>query len=1421
MRFAPSQTGVYNGQLILEGNDPELNSQAVTLLGEGLPPAKIEVDTGGLHVALLAGDTLKLELPIHNSGTAPLNWRVVAANLPSETESAFGSQPQGTSTQQGHPALQDAEVHTDRLIVRFEDEPQFAPMMAGGSRRASRADLAQAVGANTRRAHALVRNLEIWDVNELQTARANGIVQAQQDHPAADEIVAWLRQQPGVRYVEPDYVITVDPIDPLPILERFTSDGPSIISNDPLFGDLWGLHNTGQNGGVAGADIDATRAWLTQREAAEIIIAVIDTGVDYTHPDIAANMWRNPGEIPGNGLDDDGNGYIDDVFGYDFVNNNGNPMDDHNHGTHCAGTIAAVGDNGIGITGVAWRAQIMALKFLDSRGSGRLSDALLAIEYAYQNGAHIASNSWGGGGYTQAMQDVIAAANEAGMLFIAAAGNSSSDNDANPTYPANYDLPNVIAVAATTRHDTLANFSNFGAETVHLGAPGQAIVSTTINNSYASFSGTSMATPHVSGAAALLLARNPLLSPAQVKEILLNAVDPLPSLAGRVASGGRLNLRRTLEAASPPWLAPATRSGTVAPGETYILQVEFSADSMPAGITTGQLLIFSDDPVNSTLTIPASLSVTDAPGLAVQETELNFANVFVGGSSTQILTLRNSGTETLRIASILPSEGFVVEAPLPLVLVPGERSQVLVRALGLAEGAFHGSVRIYSTDPTDPEVSIALSGNSILPPKINPIQSRIDQQLRSGQVVSIAIPLRNDGAHTLEYAFGGEFPSWLKVGPASGSIFVGESLEVDLHLDASGMQQGQYAVRIYLNSNDPTLEQQALTVVINVVDGAWLAVNPQRVEYSVVYQGWPQAQTIEFHNRGNSTVNLSSPAITGSGFNLSQTPATSLAPGAKTTAIITANPAVNGSLQGYFTLNTTAPDLPLIQIPLTMEARSAPILELNPESFAFELMRGEQTFATLSLANVGMDVLDIGLAAKAQSSGRVFGQILQTFNVSAKTGDLGIVSVAWLNNRFYVGGRNSTARIPQIYVLDREGNLVNQFALPGVSAGSWGARDMTSDGFYLYAGWDGGIVKLDMIGNFVAALPKPSGVGAVNALAYDRHTGNFWVGDFYSGLIEMRPDGEVLRRIPKPDYMELMFGVAYDDVTPGGPYLWVAEIKELPTRRIHQFDPHTGTYTGLTFTMNPADGFSAGLDFTSDWQPGTATLLAINQDRDDKLHVINLADVQNWLTLQNYTASLAAGHQVDIEVRIDAEDVIGGTHVAEIIVRSNDPAQPERIVPVSLTVTGTPAIELPAPEIVFPDGIFANAVNQREFMIRNTGTDVLILTNPGVTGSGFSLQSPQSIAIQPQNTHSFEVRFQASTPGNYQGTLSFKATIRSAHWSAFRYRLRLSQPRYSQWIPARVQWNCTPVKVSIPWLQSPIPEAVHWSGTSAHTHPPF
>ncbi len=407
-----------------------------------------------------------------------------------------------------------------------------------------------------------------------------------------------LSQNPDIEYIQPNYKLTnmenYSLKDPLRIkaLELYARsnpdfsklglrpDNPTIPATpnsqkgtDPLFQNQWGM-----------LDIGVLQAWKVTTGSPEMIVAVIDTGVDYTHEDLLPNMWRNTKEIPDNGLDDDQNGYVDDIVGWDFVSKDNKPYDlatdnpldllkgDANpgHGTHCAGNVAAKLNNKLGIAGVAPNVKIMGLRFISEKGSGTTADAILAIRYAVDNGAQILSNSWGGEGQDDgspenlALKEAIQYSVDKGTLFVVAAGNGRSgrgynnDTDANPIYPASYSFDNIITVAALDSSDRLASFSNFGATKVHIGAPGVKVYSTTPANGYsdtiidklgfkATWDGTSMAAPHVAGAAALYWSAHPQASYKEVRAALLRSVKKITSLNGKVSSEGKLDVKELMK----------------------------------------------------------------------------------------------------------------------------------------------------------------------------------------------------------------------------------------------------------------------------------------------------------------------------------------------------------------------------------------------------------------------------------------------------------------------------------------------------------------------------------------------------------------------------------------------------------------------------------------------------------------------------------------------------------------------------------------------------------------------------------------------------------------------------------------------------------------------------------------------------------
>ena len=361
------------------------------------------------------------------------------------------------------------------------------------------------------------------------------------DNADAASIVAEYSKLPEVEYAEPNFEIQLD-----------AAEGPlvPVFPRDPQFENQWALANSGQKGGKQGADISATLAWAKTTGSDKVVVAVLDTGVDYSHEDLAANMWMRPDNLPP--YHDNELGTIDDENGYNAIDGTQDPMDDNGHGTHCAGIIGAEGENDVGIAGVNWKVQIMPLKFMNSSGFGSTKDAIEAINYAIERkkagvNVRIISASWGSTQKSQALGEVIRKAYENDILFVAAAGNATTNNDRTPHYPSSYDVPNVISVAALDRNDQLASFSNYGPKSVAIGAPGVDILSTWLDNEYEEKSGTSMATPVVAGVAALVVANNPRISVDDLRKRLMDSTDPIVALKGKTVTGGRINAAKALE----------------------------------------------------------------------------------------------------------------------------------------------------------------------------------------------------------------------------------------------------------------------------------------------------------------------------------------------------------------------------------------------------------------------------------------------------------------------------------------------------------------------------------------------------------------------------------------------------------------------------------------------------------------------------------------------------------------------------------------------------------------------------------------------------------------------------------------------------------------------------------------------------------
>jgi len=581
------------------------------------------------------------------------------------------------------------------------------------------------------------------------------------------------------------------------------------LPNDPGFSLLYGMHNTGQTGGRPDADIDAPEAWERTTGDAGMVVAVIDSGVDLGHPDLAGNLWLNPGETGlddkgqdkrTNGMDDDQNGYADDFCGWDFYNADNLPDDDFGHGTHCAGTIGALGNNGLGVAGVCWRVSIMPLKFLGPTGSGPSSAAASAIYYAVANGAKVLSCSFGSSSYSSVMAAAIQAS-ESHAVLVASAGNDGTDNDTSPRYPACYQNANVIAVAATDWNDSLAYFSNYGLTSVDLSAPGYYVYSTVTNGLYGYKSGTSMAAPHVSGAAALLWGAYPDASPVRVREALLAGADPVSSLAGKTVTGGRLNVNNAFGSFVFAVAGCTPASGSVTSDVPVSVVVRFSDPVRAAGLDAGGMT------VNGVSAVAAEL---DGEGVV----RFSFGASPVTSEGPQSIAL--AAGAVLRDADGAPSPAY--SSQFYYDLLPLAVNNVLP-APGMLESS-PAEIRLFFSEPVNP-ASVAI-GNL---------------ELSAGQVVSAVV------VSPEEVAYGVQIPSF----DGTWTVRLHEGTLRDTHGNPCAAYEAVYLLDLPTNefpARWSPLEPYGSRLYTNIVngqitlpadsDGYWLRLDGTQAVSAVV-----------------------------------------------------------------------------------------------------------------------------------------------------------------------------------------------------------------------------------------------------------------------------------------------------------------------------------------------------------------------------------------------------------------------------------------------------------------------------------------------------------------------------------------------------------------------------------------------------------
>eukprot|EP00928_Gymnodinium_smaydae_P041256 TRINITY_DN27933_c0_g1_i1.p1 TRINITY_DN27933_c0_g1~~TRINITY_DN27933_c0_g1_i1.p1 ORF type:complete len:2207 (-),score=147.99 TRINITY_DN27933_c0_g1_i1:320-6940(-) len=628
---------------------------------------------------------------------------------------------------------------------------------------------------------------------------------------------------------------------------------PFTVPNDPAWSQLWGMTR-----------MKVERAWaklasLKMSRTRPIVVAVIDTGVNVFHEDLETVLWTNAGEIPGNGVDDDNNGYIDDIHGYDFYSDDGDPQDSDGHGTHCAGVIAALANNGRGVAGVASQyanVKVMALRFLDGNG-GSISNAVRAIDYAVSMGAHISSNSWGGTYSSTALNAALRAAEDAGQMFFAAAGNAAADNDRYPHYPCNIQVENMICVASSTSSDSLASYSNYGATSVHLAAAGSSIYSTYSGavSAYKSLSGTSMATPHVAGAAALLLSAFGFLDAHQVKTLLLENVEQVSWLHDKVISGGLLDVYAAVRhASSMTWLnlfldfdgdtANNSFDVVIGAGLSTAVYLRVGGDSVDIGHYHAIVEVswYSGQEVVDTVSIPVSYTLEGWSNISAEwnNSVVDFEVVIVNSTVTQELNIRNTGNGTAWFAlADVPPEPFLLNTDknLSVQVNPFESFTLKVGCKPTRNGSFESMLTLRSTCP---QSDSPLCPDAVSTPLVLTLQCQGSAPPKLGlEYFSGAALMSDDGSDEL-FPFEPSVPAeWetsldATVGAVNATLMIASNLEACSSLPPESMRgfvalvargtcyfeekarnaqlAGAVGVLIYDNRDVTTIQQMSMPV---------------------------------------------------------------------------------------------------------------------------------------------------------------------------------------------------------------------------------------------------------------------------------------------------------------------------------------------------------------------------------------------------------------------------------------------------------------------------------------------------------------------------------------------------------------------------------------------------------------------------------
>jgi subtilisin family serine protease len=1312
---------------------------------------------------------------------------------------------------------------------------------------------------------------EVWEILRYSTPDA----------------VAKYQMHEAIEYIEPDYQVHV--------VE---------VPNDPLFGELYGLNNTGQTGGTPGADIDAVSAWDVFTGSDDVIVVVIDTGIDYTHADLADNAWTNPGEIPGNGIDDDGNGFIDDIHGWDFVNSDNDPMDDHGHGTHCSGTIGGVGNNGIGVAGVNWDVSIMGVKFLNSGGSGYTSDAILAIDYALTiPGVKVMSNSWGGGGYSAALEEAIQRASDAGVLFVCAAGNYVGNTDVSPNYPSCYDVPNVMSIAATDHNDDLASFSGYGLVTVDLAAPGVDILSTLPGNGYGELSGTSMATPHVAGVAGLIWGRFPAMTMGQVKALIMNSVDPIPSMTGKCVTGGRLNAFTCI--AEPDSIPPAAvddLAATNATSSTVDLDWTATGDDGYTGTASYYDVRYSTSPIDETnffdatgaagvpdpgpsgtpesMTVHgldftttyyfavkvldeygnysnvsnlATATTLGEPDIAVDPASMS-EELLSGGTSTQALTVSNVGEGTLDFE--IPQPTLIFGSSVMGEFVAYGKDQVDPRTGGpVVEGEggpdatgyrwidsdepggpyfdwvditgvgtpismsgddentgpypigfdfeFYGSTfdefRIctngwisftstltsYSNQPIPnsgaPENLIAPFWDDLNPSSVDRCYYyndgtrliiewyEIPHYSAGGpytfeailypngdiefQYLSMADPTnsatvgtqnftKDDGLQVVYNAAYihdnltvkiSKLPQWVTVTPSSGRVWYGDSYDLDVHYDATGLLGGYYDANVVIASNDPDEPIVTVPVELHVIGAPDIAVSPLSLDFGSLFVGASKEMTLLVSNPGTDQIDVTDITSDNADFTVDIT-SMSIPPRGSQVVTVTFTPSAPIATSGTLTVFSNDPDEPEIDVAVQGTGLVPPEFDVTPDELYADLMTGETDAQTLTITNNGGSDLDFTAGVELYT-----GAVIQ---------------------------HHDEGQLPKDEVGPQGEPQTMGTGGPDVFGYTWIDSDEPGGPVF---DW----IEIDAIGTPIPLSGDDQNTGWFpigfnfpfygNTFTEFRACSNGWLSFTEASLTSYSnyslPNSG--SSVPKN-----LLAVFWDDLTfstSGDAYYYydgsrtIIEYKDAP--RLGSGGPYT-----FEVILYPSGKIVYQYLSMAGTRLAEATIGIQNADGTDGLQVVYNADyvhddlaimfsaTPEWLKISPASGTVPPGGSMVLNAMFNATDMYGGDYAGAVHIDSNDPNVPRFDVPAYLHVTGAPDITASPDNLDFGI-VYLGFGTLRQFSVVNVGTDALTVTDMA-GGSPEYVPDVTAFTIDPMESRLITVSFTPSAVGDRSNTLT-------------------------------------------------------------------